>query len=121
MARYVEYANSIPISFAVRRFTKSFSGEISLCLYRIAQEALQNVKRHAGSTPAKMMLSGKRSGVRLAVCDKGRGFDVDARRNGGLGIISMRERIRLAGGTLKIRSRPGQGTSIIVWVPVVVP
>ncbi len=110
-------ANAVPVSFTVRHFPEAISEEISICLYRITQEALQNVMRHAGGASATVILSGKRSGVRLAVCDKGRGFDVNARENGGLGMISMRERVRLAGGTLKIRSRRGRGASILVWVP----
>ena len=74
--------------------------------------------RHAAHAPVIVTLSGTPSGIRLAVCDQGTGFDMNMKGNQGLGLINMRERMRTVDGTLKIHSRPGRGTSIVVSVPV---
>jgi PAS domain S-box-containing protein len=92
--------------------------DAALCLFRVAQEALNNVTRHAGARAASVALRQKDNGVLLAVRDDGVGFDPASpgtRRR--LGLASMRERVRLLNGTLDIESAPGQGTEIIAWVP----
>jgi len=90
----------------------------ALCLYRIAQEALHNILKYAQAQEVQVTLTGKREGIRLRLCDDGIGFDLaQARRKGGLGLASMRERLRLIDGRLAIRTRPGAGTHIEVWVP----
>jgi signal transduction histidine kinase len=94
----------------------------ALCLYRIAQEALRNVARHSGTDRAAVGLIGSPTGVRLVVADGGVGFDLATPRpNGGLGLISMRERVHLVGGELTIDARPAGGTRIDVRVPAPVP
>jgi signal transduction histidine kinase len=94
----------------------------ALCLYRIAQEALQNVVKHSSSRHASVELSGTVDSIRLRVTDDGVGFVPDAAGcNGGLGLVSMRERLHLVGGELAIDSRPSGGTRIDVRVPVSVP
>jgi PAS domain S-box-containing protein len=93
--------------------------DVALCLFRVAQEALNNVVRHAGSRTASVALKQMDGGLLLAVRDGGAGFDPaspGARRS--LGLASMRERVRLVNGTLDIESAPGQGTAVIAWVPV---
>jgi two-component system sensor histidine kinase UhpB len=86
-------------------------------IYRIAQEALNNVAQHAAAARVEIDLAAERGGgVELRVRDDGRGFDPD-RRNGGLGLGGMAERARLVGGSLDIRSRPGQGTELKLVVP----
>src|SRR5262249_7963875 len=93
--------------------------DILLCLYRIVQESLSNVIRHSGSKEARVELRGTERGVRLSVSDSGSGFNVEsARSKKGLGLISMRERLRLIDGTISIDSRIGAGTSINVMVPL---
>ncbi len=93
--------------------------DVSLCLYRIAQECLNNVIKHSGAEDAKVELRGTENEVRLSVSDSGIGFDVEsARSKGGLGLISMRERLRLVGGDSAIHSQPSQGTQINVSVPL---
>lgn len=90
----------------------------ALCLFRVAQEALNNVRRHAGVQEATLSLRDRDGGVFLAVRDTGAGFVADL--PGGawsLGLASMRERVRAVGGTLDIQSAPGQGTMIEAWVP----
>jgi len=91
----------------------------ALCLYRVVQEGLRNVAKHSCATRAAVMLRRARHGLQLIVQDRGCGFVLDeARTKGGLGLISLTERIRLSGGTCSIRSAPEQGTRIQAWVPL---
>ncbi len=100
-----------PLSTAVGK-------ESALCLFRVAQEALNNVARHAGAGTASVLLRQDANGLILAIRDDGVGFDPANRARGrSLGMASMRERVRLVNGTLDIESAPGQGTSVVVWVP----
>ena len=92
---------------------------VSLCLYRIIQESLQNVIKHSGASNATVELHGSPSEIRLHINDHGVGFNPDsAGRKGGLGLLSMRERLRLVGGSISIRSKPSSGTRIDVTVPL---
>jgi signal transduction histidine kinase len=91
---------------------------IALCLYRIVQESLRNIVRHGGVDRARVQLAGTPGGIVLRVSDHGVGFDpAAARAAGGLGLVSMRERLHLAGGRLEIDARPGGGTRIEARVP----
>ena len=93
--------------------------ESELCLFRVVQEALTNVARHADTRTANVMLREADGGLLLAVSDDGVGFDPASPRDGrSLGLASMRERLHLVGGTLDIESSPGQGTTIVAWVPI---
>ena len=93
--------------------------DVALCLFRVAQEALSNVIRHAEATVATVRLRQTDGGLLLAVSDNGVGFDpADPGTSASLGLVSMRERARLVNGTLDIESAPGQGTTVIAWVPV---
>jgi signal transduction histidine kinase len=90
----------------------------ALCLFRVAQEALNNVARHAGVREASVTLRQADGGLLLAVSDGGAGFDpANTGKGMRLGLASMRERVRLVRGTLDIESAPGQGTTIVAWVP----
>ena len=92
--------------------------EAQLCLFRVAQEALTNVARHAGTGRASVTLRRADGGLLLAVGDDGVGFDPTRPREGrSLGLASMRERLHLVGGTLDVESSPGRGTTIVAWVP----
>jgi PAS domain S-box-containing protein len=92
--------------------------DATLCLYRVAQEALNNVARHARAHAASVVLRQVDGGLLLAVRDDGVGFDPDEpRTRGSLGLVSMRERLRLVNGTLDVDSAPGHGTVIVAWVP----
>lgn len=91
---------------------------IATCLYRVTQEALRNAAKHAPGAPVHIRLSADADNVHLAIEDAGPGFDVrEVRAAGGLGLLNMRERARLAGGTLTLRSFPGRGTAITVAIP----
>lgn len=95
------------------------SRETALGLYRVTQEALRNVARHAGATAAEVTLRPLDEGLQLAVQDNGRGFDrASEQTRTSLGLTSMRERIHLLGGDLDIESAPGHGTTIVAWVPL---
>ena len=92
--------------------------DLALCLFRVTQEALNNVTRHAEATVATVRLRQTGDGLLLAVSDNGVGFDpADPSTTGSLGLVSMRERARLVNGTLEIESEPGQGTTVIAWAP----
>jgi PAS domain S-box-containing protein len=92
--------------------------EAALCLFRVAQEALTNVARHAGACTATVTLRQMGTGLLLAVSDDGAGFELkEAPKGMHLGLASMRERVRLARGTLEIESAPGRGTKVVTWVP----
>jgi signal transduction histidine kinase len=90
----------------------------AVCLYRITQEALRNVVKHARTDHVRVELTGAAGRLRLQVGDDGVGFDSAARGDGGLGLISMRERLALVGGRIVIDARPGGGTRIDVCVPL---
>ncbi len=93
--------------------------DTALCLYRIVQEALGNVLKHSGAAHAWVELTRRAGTVYLRVTDDGVGFDpklVD--RNGGLGLVSMRERLRLVQGQITFDSQPSIGTRIAVSVPL---
>ena len=92
---------------------------VTLCIYRVVQEALCNAAKHSRASRAMVMLRGIRNGLQIVVKDSGRGFLVDqARAKGRLGLISLTERVRLAGGNCTIRSAPDQGTRVQAWVPL---
>jgi PAS domain S-box-containing protein len=92
--------------------------DTALCLFRVTQEALRNVIRHAGAHMATVRLRQADRGLMLAVSDDGDGFDPgDPSNRGHLGLSSMRERLRLVDGTLEIESGVGQGATVIAWVP----
>jgi PAS domain S-box-containing protein len=93
--------------------------EIGLCLFRVLQEALQNAAKHGGVNRAEVQLREQPGEVELIVRDSGRGFDVEAAKQGrGLGLTSMRERVRLVGGTIVIDSKPSRGTTVQILVPL---
>jgi PAS domain S-box-containing protein len=98
---------------------KDLPREISLCLFRVLQEALQNAIKHSGSRHFQVSLSGGSSEVELTVRDSGTGFDPeDATRGSGLGLTSIRERLKLVNGTLSIDSQSHRGTTIRASVPL---
>jgi signal transduction histidine kinase len=89
----------------------------ALCLFRVAQEALQNVVKHSGATAALVRLRQAQQTIHLHVSDGGRGFAASSKDGIGLGLLSMRERVHTAGGRIVIRSVPGHGTRVAVRLP----
>jgi PAS domain S-box-containing protein len=93
--------------------------EIGLCLFRVLQQALHNAAKHSGVKRIEVQLREQSGEIHLIVRDSGRGFDVEAVKQGkGLGLTSMRERVRLANGTIAIESKPQAGTTIHVRIPL---
>src|ERR1700745_1695410 len=92
--------------------------EIGLSLFRVLQEALHNVMKHSGVKRIEVQIREVSSGIHLIIRDSGKGFDVEAALQGkGLGLTTMRERVRLVNGTISIESKPMGGTTIHVRVP----
>jgi signal transduction histidine kinase len=107
------------IEFHSEGIPKDLPREISLCLFRVLQEALQNAIKHSRSRHFHVSLSGGSSGVELTVHDSGIGFDPeDATRGSGLGLTSIRERLQLVNGKLFIDSQSQRGTTILARVPL---
>ncbi|MGZ6123362.1 MAG: MHYT domain-containing protein [Myxococcales bacterium] len=93
--------------------------ELETACFRIAQEALTNVVRHAGARNVRLELARTDKELHLRIVDDGKGFDVEAKgRPGGLGLLGMRERALIAGGAIQIRSDPGRGTEVHVRFPL---
>ena len=108
---------AIQVRLLARQVPISIPREVAVCFYRIAQECLRNITKHARSGTARITLTGSARGLRMRVVDFGVGFDRETvRGKGGLGLISMEERVRLVGGLLSIRSRPGDGTEVTAFV-----
>jgi PAS domain S-box-containing protein len=113
------HRHRVEIDFHCENIPKRLPPEISICLFRVLQEALQNAIKHSGSRHLRVKLRGGADEIELAVHDSGVGFEPEeAIRTHGLGIISMKERLKLVAGQLSIESKPQRGTSIHVRVPL---
>ena len=107
------------IQFLHRDMPEEISPDVGLCFFRIVQEALNNIVKHSGAKQAHVEFVGTASLVRLRIVDAGAGFDPSSKAaRGGLGLASMRERLRLLGGTIAIYSSPTEGTEIVAEVPL---
>jgi len=106
-------------SFVYRNVPEHLTDGVALCLYRVAQEGLRNVVKHAGVREARLTLIGSKDKIRLTINDAGNGFRRDSvTGRQGLGIISMEERVRLVNGSLSIVSQPNEGTRVEVRIPL---
>jgi PAS domain S-box-containing protein len=109
----------VEIDFTNDEIPQLVSHEVSLCLFRILQESLHNAAKHSGVRHFVVRLNRSSNELHLTVSDRGAGFDAESAMNkGGLGLISMRERVRLVSGTIVIESKPTGGTTINVRVPL---
>jgi signal transduction histidine kinase len=96
--------------------------DTELALFRVLQEALANVARHAEARSVAVELRGDAGGVSLAVIDDGRGFDPDASADGGrMGLVGMQERMAAVGGQLVVDAAPGRGARLLASVPAAGP
>jgi signal transduction histidine kinase len=112
-------AQKVEVVFESRDIPSRVSPEVSLCMFRILQEALHNATKHGKARKVEVQLWGTPDEIRLLVMDLGAGFDLEAARIGpGLGLLSIQERVRMMQGTLSIETHPGFGTAIRVHVPV---
>jgi signal transduction histidine kinase len=117
--RELAAAREINIEFEPNEVPRSMPDDIALCVYRVVQEGLQNVVKHSGANSAKVELTASEHGIHLVVSDPGCGFDAAKETvRSSLGLVSMRERVRLLHGHISIQSRRGEGTRIRVQVPL---
>jgi PAS domain S-box-containing protein len=118
--RELSEQHKLEIDFKHAGIPGSLPKEISLCLFRVLQESLQNAAKHSGVRHFNVELYGTPGDIQLTVTDVGVGFDPqDAVNRRGLGLISMRERLQLVRGELSIKSQPGHGTTLLARVPFV--
>ncbi len=111
--------HEVTVEFTEKAVPANLPQDAALCLFRITQEALQNAVKYSETRSFAVELTGTQDEVRLEVRDWGTGFDVEAaRRNHGLGLVSMRERVHLVHGSFSIESTPGEGTKIVAVVPL---
>jgi signal transduction histidine kinase len=109
----------IKIVFSSKNIPRSVPPNVALCLFRIVQESLQNLRKYSGASQGRVNLRKEGDKLFLSVSDEGHGFDMMEMRNRvGLGIRSMGERARLVGGQFEIHSEPEKGTRIDVCVPL---
>jgi len=117
--RELSERRKVRIDFHCEGVPNDVPKEISLCLYRVLEEALQNAIRHSSSRNCEVSLRGESNEIELTIRDSGLGFDPEAAVKGrGLGLVSMKERLTLVGGELSIESQPQHGTTIHARVPL---
>jgi signal transduction histidine kinase len=116
-----ELSRSEPaITFTHERVPANLPSDLTLSLFRVVQEALQNALKYSRARTVTVELHGESDVLVLTVSDDGVGFDVDAAGGTGLGLISMRERVEAVGGAFDIRSRRGGGTRLAITVPLAI-
>jgi PAS domain S-box-containing protein len=120
LCRDASIQHHIAVEFTHGDIPIGVTADVSLCLYRITQEALHNVTRHSGATRALVRIARDADELTLNIADQGVGFTPRDSERGGLGLVSMRERVSFIGGQIIIHSAPGQGTRIGVRVPLLV-
>jgi signal transduction histidine kinase len=122
-ARHFSKRSGIPVTVHADGSFMHLSEEHKTCVYRVVQETLTNCARHARATKADVTLREAGGALEVTVRDDGRGFDTREARQGGLGLLGIEERVRELGGTLRIESAPGQGSTLRVrfTLPEVVP
>ncbi|MBW1852787.1 MAG: PAS domain S-box protein, partial [Deltaproteobacteria bacterium] len=109
----------IAVDYRTESVPPGIPADVAICIYRIVQEGLRNVAKHADTTQLQVSLTGKDDAIHLTIKDQGAGFDPKkTEKKLGLGLVSMQERVRLIQGDISIESRPGKGTIINVRAPL---
>gem|GEM_PF-3043842 len=126
VTEYAENYKHLSCSFRMEGVARRLDPSVEIGVYRIAQEALNNTRRHADATRVSVLLRFLPTGVFLKVTDNGKGFDYSPQTasvpaDGHLGLAGMMERAELMGGTLKVDTRPGGGTRVEMSIPIVAP
>jgi PAS domain S-box-containing protein len=112
--------HQVSVEFSDRNVPAHLPKDISLCLFRIAQEALHNAVKYSGTDQFSVDLCATEEQIHLVVQDAGAGFDFEqAKKSPGLGLVSMQERVNLVHGIFSVESKPGKGTRIFAAVPFV--
>src|SRR5579884_2805707 len=114
-AREVSRRSGINVKVIAQEVADSLPDPLRTTIYRLVQEALNNVARHSGASSATVSVRGEGGQLVVAVEDDGQGFN--PQRTRGLGLLGMEERVRAAGGRLEIESQPGKGTRLSAWLP----
>lgn len=111
---------NIAVTFQPRDVPHILPQDIASCVYRVTQECLRNVAKHAEASQVFVEVVGLEAGLQLVITDNGKGFIPEAVRLGthGLGLIGMKERIRVVQGTFEVKSSKGKGTTITAWMPL---
>jgi PAS domain S-box-containing protein len=117
LCREFSKREGIPVKFHSEEFPSDIPRSIGACFYRVAQEALRNVSKHAKALDVEVKLGVVGEALQLCIIDSGTGFDTSAVQSG-LGLHSMRERSELASGTFSVTSEIGRGTGIVVSIPL---
>jgi len=109
----------IHVDFVHQNVPSGIPADEALCLFRVVQEGLRNVKKHSGAHRAEVRLELLSDRIHLSISDRGKGFDPNVgSTQRGIGIQSMEERLRLVGGRIEVHSQPAKGTRIIAWLPL---
>jgi len=123
LATVEEYVQSLhketKIEFVNMGMEKRLPSKLEVALFRLVQESVQNALKHSEAREITVKLEVNKHNVLAIIKDNGKGFDVREKRTGSFGIIGMKERIELLEGDMTIRSKPGEGTLVIISVPIV--
>jgi len=106
------------VEFSFDSVPAALAPDVTLCLFRVAQEALHNALTHSEASSVSLHLTGEPGGLTMTIVDDGVGFDVNDAWRRGLGLVSMGERLESIDGTLDIQSHPGSGTRLSISVPL---
>jgi PAS domain S-box-containing protein len=123
LASSIEKLSGIDVKVEKSGTERRLPGEVELVMFRIAQEALSNVRRHSRANNAEVVVEFDDKKVRMTIRDNGKGFALpekvdDLLKKGKLGLAGMQERIQLLNGSLKIESQPGKGTTVVIEAPI---
>jgi len=112
----------VNVNVLTSNMDRRLPGQVETAIFRVFQEAINNIYKHAGACNASIRLTRDSGKVLASISDDGKGFDVDSsegvNKNSGLGLVGIEERVSLLGGTLNIKSKPGKGTELRIEVPV---
>jgi two-component system sensor histidine kinase UhpB len=108
----------IKVRLTTRALPGTIPSGVALCVYRVVQEALGNVAKHAEAKRAVISISSRDDVLHVAIKDDGHGFDLNQVKGKGLGLISMEERVRHLGGSFSISPKPADGTRIDIRIPL---
>jgi len=123
LARTLEQRTGLKVELEVEALDGRLEPDLETLIFRVVQEALNNVVKHAGVGAARVLLQGGGGGLRLHIIDAGRGFDVASTwrattESAGCGLRGIHDRVELFGGRFELRSRPGAGTELSIYLPV---
>ncbi|WP_309089002.1 histidine kinase [Domibacillus sp.] len=120
VSEYIRSQNAAPnIAFSNIGLEKRLPSNMEVALFRLIQESVQNALKHANATEIQVKLEIKKEQVLAVVKDNGKGFDVNKKKSGSFGIMGMKERIDLLDGDITIRSKPAEGTVVLISVPII--